>query len=125
MTATAQLLEDSLLVIWNDRKADRRLDAMKQIYASDIHFYESNEGTPVVGYQAINELISSLQAAWPPEFQFKLNKPSQVNHTTQLISWNLGPQGAPPVATGMDVALIEDGLIKSLYLFLDSKASGS
>ena len=125
MTPTAQLLEDSLLIIWNDRDADKRLREMQQIYASDIHFYESNASAPVVGYQAINELISALQAEWPIEFQFELNKPSQVNHTVQVISWNLGPQGAPPIATGTDVALIEDGLIKSLYLFLDSQEGGS
>ncbi|MVM37347.1 hypothetical protein GO730_06395 [Spirosoma sp. HMF3257] len=121
MTATAELLEDSLLVIWNDRNAEKRLEAMKKIYAPDIHFFESNTGDALVGYQAINELISKLQTEWPIEFQFELNKPSQVNHSTQIVSWNLGPKGATPVATGMDVAIIENDLIKSLYLFLDVK----
>ena len=121
MANTAQLLEDSLLIIWNDRDADRRLEAMKKTYSADIHFYESNAGDAIVGYQAINTLISKLQAEWPIEFQFELNKPSQVNHLIQIISWNLGPKGAQPVATGMDVAVIESGLIKSLYLFLDNK----
>ncbi|WP_428658203.1 nuclear transport factor 2 family protein [Runella sp.] len=120
MANTAQLLEDSLLVIWNDRNADRRLEAMKTLYTPDIHFYESNTGEAIIGYQAINELISKLQAEWPIEFQFELNKPSQVNHQVQIISWNLGPHGIPPVATGMDVAVIENDLIKSLYLFLDT-----
>ena len=121
MTTTAKLLEDSLLVIWNDRNSEKRLQAMKKTYAPDIHFYESNEGYAIVGHQAINELISKLQSEWPIEFQFELNKPSQVNHTAQIISWNLGPKGATPVATGMDVAVTENDLIKSLYLFLDAK----
>jgi hypothetical protein len=119
MATTAKLLEDSLLVIWNDRDADRRLEAMKKIYAPDIHFYESNTGEAIVGHQAINALISKLQTEWPIEFEFALNKSSQVNHATQIIFWNLGPQGAPPVATGVDVAITENDLIKSLYLFLD------
>ena len=33
MTTTAQLLEHSLLVIWNDRNEDRRLEEMKKTYA--------------------------------------------------------------------------------------------
>ncbi len=119
MGHTAQLLEDSLLVIWNDRDADRRLKGMKKIYAPDMHFYESNTGEPIIGHQAINELISKLQKEWPIEFQFQLNKPSQVNHQIQMIYWDLGPQGIKPIATGMDVAVIENDLIKSLYLFLD------
>ena len=121
MGKTAKLLEDSLLVIWNDRDSDKRLETMKKTYAPDIHFYESNEGNAIIGHQAINELISKLQSEWPIEFQFELNKPSQVNHTIQVISWNLGPKGATPVASGMDVAIIENDLIKSLYLFLDAK----
>ncbi|WP_153797009.1 hypothetical protein [Foetidibacter luteolus] len=121
MATTAKLLEDSLLVIWNDRNADNRLEAMQRIYSPDIHFFEGNSTEAIVGYKAINELISKLQTEWPVEFEFELNKPSQVNHTTQIISWNLGPKGVEPVATGMDVAIIENDLIKSLYLFLDGK----
>lgn len=94
---------------------------MQRIYAPDIHFSESNTGEAIVGHQAINELISKLQTDWPIEFQFELNKPSQVNHTTQIVSWNLGPKGATPIATGMDVAIVENDLIKFLYLYLDIK----
>lgn len=121
MTTTAKLLENSLLVIWNDRDADNRLKAMENVYSPDIHFFESNAGEPIVGHKAINELIAKLQTEWPIEFQFELTKPSQVNHTTQVVSWSLGPKGVPPVATGMDVAITENDLIKSLYLFLDNK----
>lgn len=121
MATTAKLLEESLLVIWNDRNADNRLEAMRRTYTPDIQFFESNTGEAIVGYKAINELISKLQAEWPIEFHFELNKPSQVNHATQIISWNLGPKGAAPIATGIDVAIIENDLIKSLCLFLDNK----
>lgn len=120
MTTPAQLLENSLLVIWNDRNPDRRLEAMKKTYAPDVHFYEFNSGKAIAGHTAINELISKLQSEWVPESRFELNKPSQVNHSIQIASWNLGPQGMQPIATGMDVAVIENNLIKSFYLFLDA-----
>jgi len=119
MATTAQLLEESLLAIWSSRNPDGRLDVMKKIYAPDIHFYETNTGDPIVGHQAINQLISRLQSEWPAESRFEITGPSQVNHSVQIASWTLGPQGAQPVATGMDVAVIENNLIKSLYLFLD------
>ena len=125
MTTPAQLLEISLLVIWNDRNADKRLEAMKKTYASDVHFYEFNSGEPIIGHKAINELISKLQSEWPPESRFELNKPSQANHSIQIASWNLGPQGMQPVATGMDVAVIENDLIKSFYLFFDTPEKSS
>ena len=120
MTTPAQLLENSLLVIWNDRNADRRLETMKKTYAPDVHFYELNTGEVIIGHIAINELISKLQKEWPSESRFELNKPSQVNHQIQIASWNLGSQGMQPVVTGMDVAVVENDLIKSFYLFLDT-----
>jgi hypothetical protein len=119
MANPAKLLETSLLVIWNDRDAHRRLAEMKKTYTPDVHFYEFHTATPVVEHEAINELIAKLQSDWPPESRFVLNKPSQVNHAVQLASWNLGPQGVPPIAAGTDVALIENDLIKAFYLYLD------
>ena len=120
MENAAQLLEDSLLVIWNDRNAERRLQAMQNVYATDIHFYESDHGPAIVGYQQINDVISNLQAQWPTEFQFEITRPASANHQVQHVAWNLGIPGQTPAATGMDVAIIEDGKIKSLHLFLDA-----
>ena len=119
MKNTSKLLEDSLLIIWNDRNAQRRMDVMKEIYAPDIVFYETNEGAAIEGYQAINDLITALQSTWPLEFQFKLIAPLKVNHQIQHISWTLGIPGQTPAASGMDIAIIENQKIKSLHLFLD------
>lgn len=120
MRNSAKLLEDSLLIIWNDRNAEKRLTAMKETYAENIEFYESNDGAAITGYQAINDLITNLQAQWPSEFNFTLRRPAQVNHQVQHIAWTLGIPGQTPVASGMDIAIIENDRIKSLHLFLDS-----
>jgi len=119
METHAKLLEESLLVIWNDRNAKSRSAAMTNIYAQDIHFYESDDREPIVGHEAINNLISVLQAQWPIDFKFSLSQSSVKNHAVQHIAWTLGAPGAEPVASGMDIAVIDDGKIKSLYLFLD------
>jgi hypothetical protein len=122
MESSAKLLEDSLLVIWNDRDPEKRLSAMQEIYATDIAFYEANDGAAIIGYEAINNLITKLQEQWPPEFKFELSRPSHVNHQVQHITWTLGVPGQTPVATGMDVAIVENHQIKSLHLLLDAPA---
>lgn len=113
------LLEDSLLKIWNERDEQQRLKVMNQIYAPNIVFYETDAGPAIEGHQEINELIKKLQSQWPPEFAFTLTKPVVINHGVSQVSWTLGAAQAAPAATGMDVAIIENGLIKELYLFLD------
>ncbi|RFZ85997.1 nuclear transport factor 2 family protein [Mucilaginibacter terrenus] len=122
MDSSAKLLEDSLLIIWNDRDPEKRLKAMAEIYAADIVFYESNDGPAIEGYEAINELISKLQSQWPLEFKFELSRPSHVNHQVQHITWTLGIPGQTPVATGMDIAIVENHQIKLLHLLLDAPA---
>jgi hypothetical protein len=92
---------------------------MEQIYAPDIIFYETNDGGAIKGHQAIDALIETLQAQWPPEFVFTLTKPAVLNHGVSHVAWTLGPADAPPAASGMDIAIIENGLIKELYLYLD------
>ena len=124
MKSIEKLLESSLLVIWNDRDAQRRLDAMKEVYAPDIVFYESNEGAAIEGFQAINDLVTALQSKWPLEFKFVMRGPLNVNHQVQHISWTLGVPGQTPAASGMDIAIIEAGKIKSLHLFLDAPQQG-
>lgn len=70
MKNPAQLLEDSLMIIWNNRNSMERLEAMQRIYHPDIHFFESDSGDAIIGYEAINNLITGLQTEWPRNFLF-------------------------------------------------------
>ena len=119
MKNPAQLLEDSLLIIWNNRNSVERLQAMEQIYDQDIQFFERDSGNAIIGYEAINNLITGLQSEWASEFSFQLIKPGQTNHQVQIASWTLGTPGEQPVASGMDVAIVENNKIKALHLYLD------
>ncbi|QDK83812.1 nuclear transport factor 2 family protein [Spirosoma sp. KCTC 42546] len=118
-----QLLEDSLLKVWSERNDEQRLEVMQQIYADDIIFYETDKGEAIEGHRAIDELIKTLQTQWPPEFVFALTKPVVINHGVSHVSWTLGAAHATPIASGMDIAIVEDGLIKELYLYLDGPTS--
>jgi len=120
MNTSSTLLQDSLLLIWNNRNSAERLELMKKIYATDISFFESNESEPFVGFTAIDELIQKIQQDWPSDFEFVLTEAPKSNHNIQHIVWQLGIPGQEPVAKGGDIAIIDGGKIKSLYLFLGS-----
>lgn len=118
MNTSSNLLQDSLLLIWNNRNSAERLALMERTYAPDITFFESDDSEPFVGFSAIDNLIEKLQQDWPSDFEFVLTESPRSNHNVQQIRWQLGIPGQQPVATGADVALIENGKIKLLYLFL-------
>lgn len=116
------LLEDSLLKVWNERDDEQRIKVMQRIYAAGIIFYETDNGPAFKGHQAIDSLIKTLQSQWPPEFGFTLTGPVVTNHGVSHVAWTLGATDTPPAASGMDIAIIEHGLINELYLYLDNPA---
>jgi hypothetical protein len=76
----------------------------------------------IVGRDALNAKIERiLQEA--PGFVFRATAPAQLNHDLGRLQWHFGPAGAPPVVTGMDVAVFEHGRIRALYTFLDKPSS--
>jgi len=121
METSSILLQESLLLIWNNRNAAERLSIMGKIYAPDITFFENDKGQPFIGFESINNLIEKLQQNWSPDFEFTITETPKSNHNVQHISWNLGIPGEEPIAIGMDVAIVESGKIKFLYLFLNNK----
>jgi len=114
----SQLMEDNLNQVWSERDADRRMKAIDNIYAKDSALYHVNDKTE--GNEAINRSVSNTLNSMPEEFIFTKLKPVVINNNIGRLIWGVGPKGKPPVATGMDVAIFENGKIRSLYVFLDN-----
>lgn len=117
---SGSLMERNLLEVFGQRVSTRRAAAIVEIYTADCTFYEAEE--TVVGRDALNARVEELlQEA--PGFVFSAAGPAQVNHDLGRLQWHFGPAGAPPVVTGMDVAVFEHGRIRALYTFLDKPES--
>ncbi len=112
-----QLLVQHLNEIWNQRDETLRLTAIEKIYAKDFTLFE--EGENVTGYDAINHKVSTLLNSFPPIFSIAQLKPIGINNNIGKLDWGVGLEGTPPVATGTDIVIFENGKIKSLYVFLN------
>jgi hypothetical protein len=114
------LMEKNLIEVFGQRDFARREAAIAEIYTADCTFFEADER--IVGRDALNAKVERiLQEA--PGFVFRATGPAQFNHNLGRLQWHFGPAGAPPVVTGMDVAVFEHGRIRALYAFLDKPAS--
>ena len=114
------LMEKNLIEVFGQRDFARREAAIAGIYTADCTFFEAEER--IAGRDALNAKIERiLQEA--PGFVFRATGPAQLNHDLGRLQWHFGPAGAPPVVTGMDVAVFEHGRIRALYTFLDKPAS--
>ncbi|MHA4846456.1 nuclear transport factor 2 family protein [Flavitalea antarctica] len=111
------LMEQNLIQVWSERDASNRMKSIHAIYAAESTLY--HVGHQTTGYAAINESVNNVLANVPHEFNFFQLKPVVINNNAGRLIWGLGPAVDSIVATGMDIAVFEDGKIKSLYVFLD------
>lgn len=112
------MMEENLNKVWNERDPSLRLNAIEKIYSTTATL--NHVGDQVTGLDAINKSVSATQEILPSNFVFTKLKPVIINNSIGRLIWGAGPEGQPPVATGMDIIHFENGKIRSLYVFLDS-----
>ena len=114
------LMERNLLEVFGQRDPERRKVAISELYTEDCTFFEAEEQT--VGRDALNDQVDHILES-APGFAFRLIGTPQVNHDHGRLQWQLGPNGAAPVVTGMDIYVFARSRIRALYTFLDATAS--
>ena len=115
MATVPELMQATLMQVFNERDDAARRAAIDCIYAADVTFADPDE--VVTGHEALNAKAARLlQDA--PAFVFRPLGPALTSHDLGYLAWGLGPAGGEPVVRGMDIALVEDGLIKSLHTLL-------
>ena len=116
--AVARLMEQNLLEVFNERDPARRAAVVEAIYAEDVVFHDP-EGS-VTGRAALDAKAAALLDG-APGFVFSPRGPVYESAgSLGALAWQFGPPGGEPVARGLDVALVRDGLIHTLHTVLDS-----
>nr|WP_315224778.1 nuclear transport factor 2 family protein [uncultured Flavobacterium sp.] len=110
-------MEENLTNVWSQRDTSERIKSIESIYSLDSSLY--HVGHQATGHEAITESIRKVLANLPSGFTFFKLKPVVINNNIGRLIWGMGTSIDSIVATGMDIAVFEDGKIKSLYVFLD------
>jgi hypothetical protein len=115
MPSIDELMRDNLLEVFNQRDGEQRRAAIARTYAPDVKFSDPEE--VVVGHDALNAKAQRILDE-APGFVFTPGGSAYVNHDLGYLAWNFGPAGQPPVVRGVDIALVANGLISSVYTLL-------
>ncbi|MFG1925071.1 nuclear transport factor 2 family protein [Cryptosporangium sp. NPDC048952] len=115
MATIEELMTANLLEVFNERDGERRREAIRRTYASDVKFADPDE--IVVGHDALDAKAQGILDG-APGFVFTPAGTTYVNNDLGYLTWNFGPEGAPPVVRGVDIALVRDGVIASVYTLL-------
>jgi len=117
MTNGPTVLRADLERVFNERDATRRRQAIEALYAPDAAFYEQEAMHS--GRAAIEGAIARLLDSLPADLVFEPVGPEMQNHEMAKLVWRGRLPDGTTVATGTDVALLEGGRIRSLYVFVD------
>jgi hypothetical protein len=115
MSEIPELMHANLLEVFGERDADRRRAAIERTYVPGVRFSDPEE--VVVGWDALDAKAQRLLDG-APGFAFTAAGPVYVNDDMGYLAWSFGPEDAAPVARGVDIALVEGGLIATLYTVL-------
>jgi len=114
------LMQANIVRVFNERNSDRRRAALGELYAEDATLYDPE--TVATGREAISGAVDTLHLSLPQDFVFTATGHAVGHNGAARLFWRVGPPNGPVAVTGTDVAHIEDGRIKLLYVFVDPVA---
>ena len=71
-----------------------------------------------VGHDALDKFAGDLRTTHP-HFVYTPHGEPQALHNAGILAWGSGPKGDVPDYTGLDVVIVRDGKIATLYVFLN------
>src|SRR3981189_3129114 len=111
------LMHANIARVFNERDPERRRVALSELYSEGAILYDPE--TVATGCDAISRAVGDLLLRLPPDFVFRAAKHAVGHNGAARLFWRAGPSDGPVAVTGTDVAHIENGRIKLLYVFVD------
>jgi hypothetical protein len=116
-----RLLRANLERVFNERDATKRAQAITELFVDNPVMYEP--AAVVEGREAISAVAGKLLEEFGPTFRFTPQELAVGHHGLGTLRWTAGPDGSPPVVTGMDAAEITGGRITRLWVLLNPPAA--
>jgi hypothetical protein len=112
-----KLIHRNIQEIFGEGDAERRRAAISELYTNDCVVHVPPGA--ITGHDAISKFAGDLRATHPHFVYTPIGEPQTVQNAVRL-NWGSGPRGGAFEYTGQDVAIVRDGKIAALYVFLDS-----
>lgn len=120
-TKLGQLMERNVSEVFDERDPGRRGRAIAELYAEDCALYDADGQS--IGRAAVSDRVGRILDDSAPGFAFRVVGRAEVIHDLGRLRWESGPAGAPPVLAGMDVAVLANEKIQTLYTFIEAPAT--
>ena len=109
-------LVDRYIAIWNETDDERRRDLIARTWTEDSTYLD-----PMVrgeGRGGIDAMIRGVQAQFPG-LLFRRTSEVDAHNDRVRFAWELGPQGGPALAGGVNFGVIVGHRLQAITGFLD------
>jgi len=109
------LLKRNLYEVFGERDAEKRREAIAQLWTEDCVFIDHSGKTH--GRDELDRKVAVLQQRLPG-YVFSELRPVDLLHESGRLAWSYGRPGQEPIK-GVDVVLVRNGRIYLMLTFLD------
>lgn len=115
-TATIEQTVAGYFAIWNETDPNRRRQRIEEVWTPDASYLDPMFSAD--GPAALDRLVAGVHQQFPGH-RFRLVGAVDAHHDRARWGWELvGPAGGPPVAAGVDFAVLAaDGRLRSVTGF--------
>ncbi|HEY7179883.1 MAG TPA: nuclear transport factor 2 family protein [Blastocatellia bacterium] len=109
-------LIDRYIATWNETDAGRRRDLIARTWTEDSTYVD-----PLMrgeGRDGIDAMIQGVQAQFPG-LLFRRTGDVDEHNSRVRFAWELGPEGAPALAGGVDFGVIAADRLQAITGFID------
>lgn len=112
-------LHANITQVFNERNHSLREDAMARLWTDAPSMIEAED--VLIGRDAISRHVAALHERLPAGTRFTPLAPAIGHHDTAILRWAAAIPEQDPHVFGTDLALIRDGRIDQLYVFLERR----
>jgi SnoaL-like domain len=109
-------LIDRYIAVWNETDAERRRDLIARTWTEDSTYID-----PLMrgeGRGGIDAMTHAVQAQFPG-LLFRRTSDVDAYNDRVRFSWELGPEGGPALAGGVDFGVVVGDRLQTITGFLD------
>ena len=109
-------LVDRYIDMWNETDPSRRRAIIAEIWTETASYRDPR--LEAEGREGIEAMVQKVQAAYPGH-RFKLVSDVDVHHDRLRFTWEVGVEGGPILARGIDFAVVTGEQLQSMTGFFD------
>jgi SnoaL-like domain len=109
-------LIDGYIAMWNETDAERRRDLIARTWTEAASYLD-----PVMqgeGQAGIDAMVQGVQERFPG-YRFRRTSEVDGHHDRVRFAWELGPEGGPALAGGVDFGLVAEDPLQAITGFFD------